>query len=132
MRKSRFTESQIVSILKDGEAGVPLGELVRKHGISRATSAGATVADLKRMKEFEAENATLKRMYADLSLGERGHQGRPQPKTVTPAARRQVIKILTTEHRLSVRRACRVAGLAWAAWYQPLIDPAVWESQAHS
>ena len=75
MRKSRFTESQIVSILKDGDAGVPLAELVRKHGISRATYfnwkskyAGATVADFKRMKELEAENAKLKRMYADLAL----------------------------------------------------------------
>jgi putative transposase len=75
MRKSRFTESQIVSILKDGETGVPLADLVRKHGISRATYfkwkskyAGATVADLRRMKELEAENAKLKRMYADLAL----------------------------------------------------------------
>ena len=75
MRKSRFTESQIVSILKDGDAGLPLAELVRKHGISRATYfnwkskyAGATVADLRRMKELEAENAKLKRMYADLAL----------------------------------------------------------------
>lgn len=75
MRKSRFTETQIVSILKDGDAGVPLADLVRKHGISRATYfnwkskyAGATVADLRRMKELEAENATLKRMYADLAL----------------------------------------------------------------
>jgi putative transposase len=75
MRKSRFTESQIVNILKDGDAGLPLAELVRKHGISRATYfnwkskyAGATVADLKRMKELETENAKLKRMYADLAL----------------------------------------------------------------
>ena len=75
MRKSRFTESQIVSILKDGDAGIPLAELVRKHGISRATYlnwkskyAGATIADVKRMKELEAENAKLKRMYADLAL----------------------------------------------------------------
>jgi putative transposase len=44
---------------------------------------------------------------------------------VTPAARRQVIEVLTTEHRLSVRRACRVAGLARAAWYDPPTDPAV-------
>ena len=75
MRKSRFTESQIVNILKDGDAGLPLAELVRKHGISRATYfnwkskyAGATLADLKRMRELEAENAKLKRMYADLAL----------------------------------------------------------------
>ena len=74
MRKSRFTDSQIVSILKDGDAGLPLAELVRKHGISRATYfnwkskyAGATIADVKRMKELEAENAKLKRMYADLA-----------------------------------------------------------------
>jgi putative transposase len=44
---------------------------------------------------------------------------------VTPTARRQVIEILTTEHALSVRRACRVAGLARAAWYDPPVDPAV-------
>ncbi len=75
MRKSRFTESQIVGILKEGEAGVPVAEILRTHGISRATYfkwrakyAGTTVAELKRMKELEAENTRLKRLYADLAL----------------------------------------------------------------
>jgi putative transposase len=75
MKKSRFTESQIVAILKEGEAGVPVAQLTRKHGISAASYyhwkskyAGAGVAELKRLRELEAENSKLKRMYADLAL----------------------------------------------------------------
>jgi putative transposase len=75
MKKSRFTESQIVAMLKEGEAGVPVAQLARKHGISAATYyhwkskyAGAGVTELKRLRELEAENAKLKRMYADLAL----------------------------------------------------------------
>jgi putative transposase len=75
MRKSRFTESQILAALKEGEAGMAVAELVRKHGISRQTYfkwkskyAGATVPDLRRLRELEAENTKLKRMYAELAL----------------------------------------------------------------
>jgi putative transposase len=74
MKKSKFSESQIVAILKEGEAGLAVAELCRKHGISAATYyawkskyADATVA-LTRMRELEAENARLKRMYAELAL----------------------------------------------------------------
>ena len=75
MKKSRFTESQIVAILSQADAGISVQELCRKHGISPATYyswkskyGGMSVPDLKRLKELEEENARLKRMYADLSL----------------------------------------------------------------
>jgi putative transposase len=75
MRKSKFSETQIVGILKDAESGVPVADLLRKHGVSKATFfkwrskyVGATVADVKRLRELEVENAKLKRMYADLAL----------------------------------------------------------------
>ena len=75
MKKSRFSESQVVEILKEGETGVPVAEILRKHGISRNTYfawkrryAGASVSDLKRLRELEAENSKLKRMYTDLAL----------------------------------------------------------------
>ncbi len=75
MKKSRFTESQIVAILKEGDSGLKVNDICRKHGISSATYhrwkskyGGMEASDLKRMKEIEAENSKLKRMYAELSL----------------------------------------------------------------
>jgi putative transposase len=75
MKKSQFTESQILAVLKEGEAGLPVAQIMRKHGISQATYynwkskyGGASATELKRLRELEAENAKLKRMYADLAL----------------------------------------------------------------
>ena len=75
MKKSRFTEFQIVAILKEANAGMLVKDICRKHGISDATYCtwkskygGMEASDLKRMKEIEAENSKLKRMYADLAL----------------------------------------------------------------
>lgn len=75
MKRSRFTETQIVSILREGDSGINVSDLCRKHGISNATYykwkskyGGLEASDLKRLKELESENSQLKRMYAELSL----------------------------------------------------------------
>jgi putative transposase len=75
MRKMKFTESQIVGILAEGEAGLPVAEVCRKHGISNALYyqwkseySGVSVSELKRIRELESENSRLKKMYVDLAL----------------------------------------------------------------
>jgi len=75
MKKTRFTESQIVSVLKEVESGLKVDEVCRKHGISSGTYynwkskyGGMEASDVKRLKEVQEENAKLKRMFADLSL----------------------------------------------------------------
>jgi putative transposase len=75
MKTSRYTDSQIMAILKQGEAGTPVAALCREHGMSTATYykwrtkyGGMDASLIGRLKELEAENSRLKRMYADVQL----------------------------------------------------------------
>jgi putative transposase len=75
MKKTRFTESQIIGILKQQDLGMKVSDICREHGISQPTYynwkskyGGMGVSQLKKLKDLESENARLKKMYADLSL----------------------------------------------------------------
>jgi Transposase. len=75
MKKSRFTDSQILAILKQAENGISVTELCRQHGMSsaafykwRSKYGGMDASLMARMKELEQENARLKKMYADAQL----------------------------------------------------------------
>jgi len=75
MRKSRFSEVQIIGALKEAEGGAPISDVCRKVGVSaftfykwRKRYSGLSVSEAKRMRELEGENSKLKRLVADLSL----------------------------------------------------------------
>ena len=75
MKRKRFTEEQIIAVLKESEAGAATKELCRKHGISeptyynwKAKYAGMTVSEARRLRELEAENAKLKKLLAEAEL----------------------------------------------------------------
>jgi putative transposase len=75
MKKSRFTEEQIIGIIKQQESGVPTAEVCRQHGMSQATFyqwkakfGGMSVSDAQRLRQLEAENAKLRRVVADQAV----------------------------------------------------------------
>ena len=75
MKQSRYSQNQIIKILKEAEAGLPILDLCRKYGISKSSYykwkskyGGLEVAEAQRLKELEVENRRLKQMYAELSL----------------------------------------------------------------
>ena len=82
MKKSRFRGSQIVAILKEADAGIPVGEVIRTHGISSASYyqrkskyGGLEGSELKRMKELEAQLSAFKQIVADLTLENKAMKG---------------------------------------------------------
>ena len=119
MRTSRFTDEQIIGIVREYEAGAKLTELCRRHNISpttfykwRAKYGGMAVSDAKRLRALEEENRRLKQLLAESHARQPGAQGAAGKKLVTPAARRQAVAIAQEEHGLSRRRACRLIGIA--------------------
>lgn len=75
MKRKRYTEAQILGFLKEAEAGIPVKDLCRKHGFSdasfytwRSKYGGMELADIKRLKELERENARLKKLLAETML----------------------------------------------------------------
>ena len=75
MKKSRFSEEQIIAVLKEQEAGMPTAEVCRRHGISSATFykwkskfGGLEVSDARRLRTLEQENARLKKLLAEAML----------------------------------------------------------------
>jgi len=87
MRRSRFSDEQIIGVLREHAAGAKVSELCRKHGMSSATfyawkakHGGMDVSDAKRLKALEDENAKLKRLHADAMLDDAGLKDLPSKK----------------------------------------------------
>ena len=128
MKRSRFTEEQIIGILKEHEAGVSVSDLCRKHGVSdasiykwKAKFGGMDVSEAKKLRGLEDEKGRLKRLLAP-SRGLKAnrcqaagcHVGQccterfTWKKMVTPAAEREAVALLRNDHEMSERRACQL------------------------
>ncbi|EDQ8758783.1 IS3 family transposase [Salmonella enterica] len=134
MRKARFTEHQIITVIKSVEAGrtvVEAGRTVkdvcREAGISEATYynwksryGGMEASDIKKIKDLEDENRRLKQMFADLSLENRALKDVIEKKPLKPAFKRELVTHLITAFGLSIRQACRSLNLSRTVYhYRP-------------
>ncbi|MDP3935781.1 MAG: IS3 family transposase [Alphaproteobacteria bacterium] len=114
MKRGRFSEEQIVKILKEQEPGYKVGDICRRHGIGEATFykwkskySGMSVSDVHRLKSLEAENRRLKTLLADAHLDLAILKDVNIKKMVTPVARREAVAYVKISYAISERRACK-------------------------
>jgi putative transposase len=114
VKKLRFTETQIVGILKEHEAGIATKDLCRRHGISPATFynwkakfGGMEISDVAKMKALEDENRRLKRIVADQALNIDVLKMAASGKILMPAQKRRVVQAVREQFDISERQACR-------------------------
>ncbi|EIX9081763.1 IS3 family transposase [Klebsiella aerogenes] len=127
MRKARFTEHQIIAVLKSVEAGRTVKDVCREAAISEASYynrkakyGGMEAADIKKIKDLEDENRRLKQMFADLSLENRALKDVIEKKALKPAIKRELVSYLTAQFAMSLREACRTLSLSRTVYfYQP-------------
>ncbi|EMX8464247.1 IS3 family transposase [Serratia marcescens] len=127
MRKARFTEHQIITVLKSVEAGHTVKDVCREAGISEASYynrkakyGGMEASDIKKMKDLEDDNRRLKQMFADLSLENRALKDVIEKKPLKPAIKRELVSYLTAQFAMSLRQACRTLSLSRTVYfYQP-------------
>ncbi|EOY5737702.1 IS3 family transposase [Enterobacter ludwigii] len=117
--KKRFSDEQIISILREAEAGVSARELCRKHAISDATFytwrkryGGMEVPEVERLKSLEEENARLKKLLAEAMLDKEALQVALGRKLLTTGQKREAVVLMCDATGLSQRRACRLTGLS--------------------
>ena len=130
MKTKRFSVEQIVAVLKEAEAGMPVAELIRRIGISEQTFyrwkkqyAGLDSDQARRLKQLQEENERLKKIVAELSL-DKAMLADVIKKVVKAASRRTIVDYLKNCYVASERRACRLAGIARRVYsYQSCKDP---------
>src|SRR5690606_17999969 len=127
MRKSRYTEEQIVNALKQADAGMKVEDICRKLGITpttfyrwKAKFGGMEVNEARRLKQLEEENRRLEQLVANQALDIQMLKAVVRKKMVKPAAGRQAVGYLLRTFGVSERRACRVIGLCRSSYrYEP-------------
>ncbi|MFC1496302.1 IS3 family transposase [Candidatus Margulisiibacteriota bacterium] len=127
MKGKRYSEEQIISVLKEAEAGVPVAELSRKYGMNQATYynwkakyGGMSVSDARKLKSLEEENRKLKHIVADLTLDNRALKGIPLKKLLKPKAKREAVNYVTGSFGLSIRKSCGLVSLSKSVFcYKP-------------